>query len=163
MALSIGYTIPGFDIEKGDIGTKECPHLYYISIGQKNDESLVFFVKIHYTFHELHLVKINRTSCNFMCLHKNCQATHKRVRNIANWTVLEYTSAIMHNTNSCKTVFFSHVRRDFRGTHTQRTYYTLQSEVDSTFRTYYLIIKHGAQLVEYFFYIKTKNAIADGD
>ena len=53
MALSIGYTIQGFDIEKVEIGTKECPHLYYISAGQKNDDSLVFFVKIHYTFHEL--------------------------------------------------------------------------------------------------------------
>ena len=71
------YKIKGWNIKERYIGTIESPHLYYISPGKYNDSSLIFFVKIFNIFHELHLVKVNRTSCNFECVHKSCTATHK--------------------------------------------------------------------------------------
>ena len=58
--LQTGYIIKHNDIRVADIGTLQEPHLFHITGGQRNNESLQFHCKIHETFHTLGVNKVNK-------------------------------------------------------------------------------------------------------
>ena len=59
------------------VGTTDKPYLLSITPGIRAGESLIFHVQIGGRFHQLHLRKVNATSCNFACVERTCPAHHK--------------------------------------------------------------------------------------
>ena len=71
------YQVRNYFVELNNHGSETEPYLYAISGGQRNNISLIFHIKIENVFHELWLVMVNKTSCNFKCVYPGCTATHR--------------------------------------------------------------------------------------
>ena len=71
------YELKNKEVRVAPHGTLELPFLYAVTSGERNNDSLVFHLKIGETFHQCHIDQVNKNSCNLCCAVSNCPSRHK--------------------------------------------------------------------------------------